>query len=63
MVILSVTYFVLHSFFLCGGRYQAFINCFMTIHEILTRRGLAKIGLACQKGREKYRQTIFTEAI
>lgn len=63
VVILSFTYFVLHSFFLCGDRYQAFINRFLTIHEILTRGILAKMRLACQKGREIYRQKLFTKAI
>lgn len=33
----------------------------MAIHEMLTRRGLAKILLVCQKGRERYRQHFLYE--
>lgn len=58
MVLLSFTYLVLHSFFLCGGRHQAFINHFMTIHEIFTRRGLAKMRFGLSERERKTKTKI-----
>lgn len=41
MDILSFSYSIPQSFFLQRVRYKAFMNCFMTIHETLTRKGHA----------------------
>lgn len=40
------------SYFLRRVRYRTFMNCFMTIHEIMTRKGHAKMRLVRQGAKE-----------